>query len=255
MRDIALNAPAPTLSRQGPNGIILHEVIGVESPLLPITLDLFGVLFDDYIRYAPYVRECARVRSPQHPARVDHLWLAEKDGVFFGLNIFCYIHTVNIGFVGFMGVLDSHRHLGVGTWLMTHTHQQLRIDALQYGHPVPCGYLCESEPPEEAPDDAERAIAERRLRFLTERCGGHILPVAYTEPKMVGGVDYITEAELIDVPTPSMKLLFFPSGAWLPNTPADYAFLLRGLYIDYYRVPADSWMIDQALKSAGTHGS
>ena len=92
MNDIALNTPIKTVERQGPNGVTLHEVVGKDSPLLPVTLDLFAALFDDYIRYAPYVRECALARSPQHPARVDHLWLAEKDGEFFGLNI-CLLYT------------------------------------------------------------------------------------------------------------------------------------------------------------------
>lgn len=246
-----LNALSKQVDRHGPNGVMLHEVIGVESRLLPVALEIFSALFDDYLRYLPYVRECALMRSPQHPARVDHIWLAEKDGEFFGLNVFCYIHTCNIGFVGFMGVLDSHRQLGVGTWLMKHVHDQLRIDSAAFGHAMPCGYLCESEPPETAGDPDERMIAERRLAYLTERCGGQILPVEYTEPRMVGGVDYISDADLVNVPTPPMKLLFFPSGDWTPQTAADYAFLVRGLYIDYYRTPSDDPMVLRALRSAG----
>jgi GNAT superfamily N-acetyltransferase len=248
-----LSQPTAALDKRGPNGVVLHDVTDPGSPLLPVALQLFAVLFGDYIRYAPYVRECALGRSPQHPARVDHIWLAEKDGEFFGLNIFCYLHTVNFGFVGFMGVLDSHRHLGVGTWLMRHVHDQLRLDAAMFGYNVPYGYLAESEPPEFEEDETERAIAERRIRFLHERCGGHVLPVDYTEPPMVGEVSYITAEELAGVPSVPMKLLFFPSDSWMPTTSADVRFLLRGLYLDYYRVGADSWMLRRALNSVDAH--
>jgi GNAT superfamily N-acetyltransferase len=249
MRDMTLSLIKTGISRHGPNGVMLHDVLGTDSPLLPIAIELFEALFVDYLRYVPYVRECALGRSPQHPTRVDHIWLAEKDGRFVGLNVFCYVHTCNIGFVGFMGVLDSHRHLGVGSWLMNHVHEQLRVDAARFGYIAPCGYLCESEPPEFAEDANERLNASARLEFLTKKCGGHILPVDYTEPKMVGGVDYITAEALADVPTPPMHLLFFPSGDWLPRTRDDYRRLLLGLYIDYYRVKEDDPLLLRALNS------
>lgn len=233
----------------GPHGVILREVKGLDSPLLPTAIACFQRLFPEYVRYSEYVRACAIGRAPMHPARLDHVWLAEKDGEAIGLYVFCYVHTRGFGFGAFLGVDEGYRHLGLGRWFMMLAHDQYRIDAALFGKPLPYGYLGEIDIPELADDETERHAREGRINFLVRACRGVILDVHYMEPTMIGGVHYVQPTEYADVEPVPMYLIFFPSQPGVMPPPKAVRDMVEGLYLDYYRVGAESPLYLGAMQS------
>lgn len=82
------------------------------------------------------------------------------------------------------------------------------------------GLLWEVDPPETAPDAAERALRERRLRFF-ERAGGVQLPRPYLQPPV--GTD----------PAPLPMRLMYRAAPGQPATP-DAEALVRAMYAQKY---------------------
>lgn len=249
---LALAEPHTLIDANGPDGMTLHAVIGSSSPLLTPALDLFEHLFPDYVRYAPYVRACADERHPEHPARVDHVWLALKDGQPAGLYVFCYIHTCRVGFGAFVGVSEEYRHTGLAAWLLRRIHTQLDEDASRFGHPPCVGYMGEIEREEEGADAADQRERRRRVLFMQHYGHAFRLPVDYTEPVVCGGASYYDPALMVGVLTVPMHLLFFPSRPLKSLPPQRVREMVEGLYLDYYRVGADSPLYLNAMRSLGS---
>ena len=82
------------------------------------------------------------------------------------------------------------------------------------------GLVWEVDPPETAPDAAERAVRERRLRFF-ERAGGVQLPRPYLQPPV--GTD----------PAPLPMRLMYRAAPGQPATP-DADTLVRAMYAQKY---------------------
>ncbi|MBN1178300.1 MAG: GNAT family N-acetyltransferase, partial [Anaerolineae bacterium] len=193
----------------GPGNVSIRDVVGQDSPYLPVAVDVFTAIFPDYAHYVPYVRVCALQRSPDHPATLDHVWVVEQDGTPIGIRILSYVHTRNFGHDAFVGLLPAYRGQGIGGWLVEQSLRQIGLDAEQFGQPPPLGYCTEVEPAADAADVAERRERERVLAFHL-RHGGVLLDVDYTEPPMIAGVRYFDPQHFTDLSPTPMHLVFYP---------------------------------------------
>jgi GNAT superfamily N-acetyltransferase len=230
----------------GPGGASIHDVAGIDSPLLETACNLFEAIFPDEGRYLPYLRACAQRQNRSHPNTYDHVWLVRQNGEWVGLRIFSYITTRNFGHGAYLGLTPDQRGRGLGTWLVERTLVQLDRDASKFGRESAIGYLVESERPMDAPDEEQRNLRKKRLKFHRQ-CGGIILPVTYTEPVMIEGVDYLDPASLQNETPRPMHLVFIPSkaGSSLPHL--DLVELVSGIYLDVYRLQPDHEFIRKSL--------
>lgn len=210
-------------------------------------MDLFGKIFPEYGHYVPFLRACAVPQSPLHPALVNHLWLVEEDGEAVGLRIFFYVHTRNFGYGLFVGILDSHRSRGIGGWLVQQTLAQLQVDARRFDHPLPSGYCVEVERVEEAKDETDRRVRERRLAFHI-RNGACLLDVDYLEPVAPPGEEVNSRLDWPREPRP-MHLLFYPMPGRGPLGADELLHVVEGLYCDVYRVSPDHPSVRRAMAS------
>jgi len=232
----------------GPDGVIIREVVGEDSPYLPAAMNLLKIIFPDYGRYAADLRLCALQRSPAHPATLDHLWVIEKAGVLIGVRLFHYIYPRNVGYGAFIGLLEDYRCQGTSSWLVDRTLAQLCADAQSFGRPEPPGYVIEVEPLHAAQDDADRVDCERRLAFHLKN-NAYLLDVDYIEPPTIEGLDVIDEDDLADVETGPMHLAFYPVHPGTRLTVPELINVIEALYIDSYRLDPDSWYVRRAIAS------
>ena len=236
----------------GPDGVVIHEVIGADSPYLPAAMELLRIIFPDYERYAADLRLCALQRSPAHPATLDHLWVIEKAGVPIGVRLFHYIYPRNVGYGAFIGLLADYRCQGVSSWLVNRTLAQLCADAQSFGRPEPPGYVIEVEPIHAAKDNADRVDCERRLAFHLKN-NAYLLDVDYIEPPTIEGLDVIAADDLADVETGPMHLAFYPVRPDTRLTPPELINVIEALYIDSYRLEPDSGYVRRAIDSVMAH--
>jgi hypothetical protein len=235
----------------GPERAVIREVIGSDSPYLPAAMNLFKAIFPGYKRFVSDLPICALQRSPAHPATLDHLWVIEKAGKPIGVRALRYIHTRNVGYGAFIGLLEDYRDRGICSWLVKRTLAQLCVDARQFGQVEPPGYVIEVEPVQAAADEADRLVRERRLAFHLKN-NAYLLDVDYIEPPTIQGLDVITAADLVNVvPTP-MQLAFYPVHPGTRLNEAELINVIEALYLDYYRLEPDSWYVRQAIASVTT---
>ncbi len=235
----------------GPDGAVIREVVGLDSPYLPAAIDLLKKIFPDYEQYAADLPLCALQRSPAHPATLDHLWVVEREGVPIGLRLFHYIFTRNLGHGAFIGLLEPYRDRGISSWLVGQTLAQLCLDASHFGQPEPLGYVIEVDPVEEARDEADRLARERRIAFHLKN-NAFLLDVDYVEPTMIQGLDFSAEAELAGVQPGPMQLAFYPTHPGITLSRTELINVVESLYIDYYRLQPDSWYVRRAIDSIVT---
>ena len=220
----------------GPGGASLHEVRGADSPLLDVACKLFAEIFPEDLRYLPYLRACALGQNPSHPRTYDHVWLVQQAGEWIGVRIFSYITTRDFGHGAYIGFLPNRRGQGLGRWLVEQTLAQLEEDAHLFGREGVKGYLVEVERPIDADNGTECELRAKRLQFHRQ-CGGIILPVPYTEPVMIAGVDYIAPEQMqAELPRP-MHLMLIPTAAGRQAPGLDLLGFIYGIYYDVYRLP------------------
>lgn len=237
----------------GPVGARIREVVGLDSPHLRAAIELFREIFPEDLRYVPYVRECARRRSPDHPATLDHVWTVEVEGEPVGVRIFSYVHTRDIGHGAYVGLLKPYRGLGIGTWLVEQTLRQLQADAAALDQPEPLGYCVEVEPIGSAQSAAERLLFQRRLAFHIH-AGGVPLDVDYVEPPMIRDVSYISPEQLTGIEPKPMELIFYPiqSDQWLGREVQLQ--IVEGLLLDVYRLDRADPLVQRAIESIQKKG-
>ena len=230
----------------GPGGATIHEVVGVDSPLLETACSLFEAIFPEEGRYLPYLRACSLGQNPSHPNTYDHVWLVRQDEEWVGIRIFSYITTRGFGHGAYIGLTPGHRGCGLGSWLVEQTLAQLDEDAQKFGRKAAIGYLVEVERPMDADNKEQRDYRRKRLEFHRQ-CGGIILPVSYTEPVMIEGVHYLDPVDLRDEKPRPMHLVFIPSKLGSSLAHLDLVDLVSGTYIDVYRLQPDHEFIRKSL--------
>jgi hypothetical protein len=232
----------------GPSRAVIRHVVGESSSYLPAAKELLQAIFPEYSRYVSDLPVCALQYSPAHPATVDHLWIIEKAGKPIGLRLFHYIHTRNVGYGAFIGLVESERDQGISSWLVKQTLAQLCADARSFGRSSLPGYVIEVDPVSTAEDEVERIVRERRLAFHL-RNHAYLLDVDYIEPPAIQGMDIFNAAELASVnPTP-MQLAFYPVQPGTRLTVPELINVIEALYIDSYRLEPDSWYVRRAIAS------
>lgn len=232
--------------RNGPDGAVIYEVVGADSPLLEIACNLFLEIFPEDKRYLPYIRACAQQRCASHPYTFDHVWLVKQKGEWVGIRVFSYITTRRFGHGAYIGFIKGFRGGGLGKWLVEETLKQLDLDATQFGSSNTLGYLVEVERPVDANNQIEQQTDARRLRFH-KKCDGIILPIAYTEPVMIEGVEYLQPSDLIGEEPRPMHLILIPSQRGSELLHLDLIDLVEGLYYDVYRLPKGHAYVNKSI--------
>lgn len=234
-----------TIVYNGPHGVTLCPVLGLDSPYLVGTVEVFRTVFPNYESYIPYVEECVLPEHPLHPTTYNHVWAIQLHGQSIGIRHFCYVRTRNFGYGIFVGVLPAYRSLGIGKWLVEQTVTQLREDAMRFGQPDPLGYCIEVEKIETATTPEGQEVCRRRLAFHHKN-GAFILPVEYHEAPVIPGRNH-TDA---DSPLPkSMHLMFYPFDQRTALEPREVIDIVEGLYLDVYLLSATTPFVRQALQS------
>jgi hypothetical protein len=254
-----MNAGLRLSEPRGPHDVTMRDVRGPDTPELRRVLELFWTIFPEYRRYAEYVRVCAQRLSREHPQMVGHVWAVCAGGggpleaeQIIGFQIFNYLRPTagpvnrpaGFGVGAFRGLLGPYQHGGVGAWMLRGALEQLALDATLLGDPAPLGHLVEVQPL-----DGEQARAE-----FSRKTGSLLVDCAYLEPPMLRGVSYASPAVLRGTAPNPMQLIFYPASPTLSLTQGEVCALLRGLYLDYYRLPSDDPLLSQALRSVFTAG-
>lgn len=235
----------------GPTGVVIRDVVGSDSPYLPIALDLFKTIFPDYQRYIPDLVICALQRSLMHPAALDHLWIIEKENKPIGIRVFRYLIPHNVGYGAFIGLLEPYRDQGICSWLVEQTMAQLSVDAQLFGQLAPLGYVVEIAPVQAAKNEADRIISMRRIAFHLKN-GAYLLGVDYVEPPTIEGSDIFSAAELVHVAPAPMELAFYPFLPGTKLTDAEVIAVIEALYFDYYCLEPDNSYVRRAIASVRT---
>lgn len=237
----------------GPEGVVIREALGQDSPYLPAAMKMFQAIFPDYERYIPDLPISALQRSPEHPDTVDHLWVFEQAGKPIGIRVFRYLMARNVGYGAFIGLLEPYRDHGICSWAVKQSLAQLCADARSLGRPEPPGYVVEVEPVSAAKTEADRIVNERRLAFHLKN-KAYFLDVDYYEPPTVQGLEIMVTAELINVSPAPMQLAFYPVHTGARLTADELTNVIKALYLDYYRLKPESWYVRRALASVKKRG-
>jgi hypothetical protein len=232
----------------GPEGVVIRDVIGLDSPYLPIAQDLFTAIFPAYTRYLPDLAVCALQQSPAHPEAVDHLWVIEKAGKPIGVRVFRYLHPRNVGYGAFIGLLEPYRDHGICSWLVKETMVQLCADAHLFGWAAPLGYVVEVAPVSAAKDEVDRITSKRRIAFHLKN-DAYLLNVDYYEPPTIEGSDIIAADDVVDVAPAPMELAFYPVLPGTRLTEAHVITEIEALYFDYYHLAPDNEYVQRAIAS------
>jgi hypothetical protein len=232
----------------GPEGVVIRDVIGLDSPYLPMAQDLFKTIFPAYTRYLPDLAVCALQQSPAHPEAVDHLWMIEKEGKPIGVRVFRYLHPRNVGYGAFIGLLEPYRDHGICSWLVKQTMVQLCADARLFGRAAPLGYVVEVAPVSAAKDETDRITSKRRIAFHLKN-DAYLLDVDYFEPPTIEGSDIISVADLVNVVPAPMELAFYPVWPGTRLSEAEVITVIEALYFDYYQLAPDSVYVQRAIAS------
>jgi hypothetical protein len=227
---------------------VIRDVIGLDSPYLPIAMDLFLTIFPAYQRYLSDLAICALQRSPEHPTALDHLWVIEKAGKPIGVRVFRYLYPRNVGYGAFIGLLEPYRDHGICSWVVKQTMVQLCADAQLFGRDAPLGYVVEVAPVSTARDEADRVVSERRIAFHLKN-GAYLLKVDYVEPPAIEGSDIILAADLVNVVPAPMELAFYHVWPGTRLTQAEVTTVIEALYFDYYHLEPGNVHVQRAIAS------
>ncbi|MBF5043041.1 GNAT family N-acetyltransferase [Aggregicoccus sp. 17bor-14] len=153
---------------------------------------------------------------------------AREGGVTQGLAVLHLLQDPDVVFLVYLALAPGVRGQGRGGALLEAAWREGAAALAAQGR-VARGLVWEVDPPETAPDAAERAVRERRLRFFT-RAGAQPLPTAYLQPPLAAGAG----------PLP-MRLLYRAATAH-PVESFEPEALVRAMYAQKYgavnRLPA-----------------
>ncbi len=232
----------------GPEGVVIRDVVSLDSPYLPIAMELFSTIFPSYQRYLPDLAICSLQRSPEHPAALDHLWVLERAGEPIGVRVFRYLYPHNVGYGAFIGLLEPYRDHGICSWVVKQTMVQLCADAQLFGRDAPLGYVVEVAPISAAKDEADRIVSKRRIAFHLKN-GAYLLNVDYFEPPTIEGSDIILATDLVGAAPTRMELAFYPICPGTRLTDAEVITVIEALYFDYYCLDPDDEYVRRAIAS------
>lgn len=115
-----------------------------------------------------------RLAAPPPADRVNHFWVAVQTDSVVGIAIFSYYARPGLACIGYMAVRPDLKGRGYGSTLFQRVIGQLPLDAAQLGGHQPWGACFEVQRPQDAAEENDRQIRERRIRFY-QRHGAQLI--------------------------------------------------------------------------------
>lgn len=182
-------------------------------------------------------------QGTDHPQTLFRFLVGTEANSVVALSMYTYHLPRRLGFLWYMATHPLKRSQGMGTLLFQETMSALNQDAVRAAGAPPLGMCWEVERPADAPQEAERVIRERRIRFY-QRNGGILLD----------GIDFTAPPLAADLPPVSFYLMFAPAGD-TPLTPALQREIIDLLLLDSYGVAADSPYYQKAIPPSNPDGA
>lgn len=115
-----------------------------------------------------------------------HFWGLVEEDTLLASAWFCTLPEERLGYLGYLAVSPEARSMGYGSLLMKQVLEKIEKDlATLTAHP-PLAVFWEVRSPDDAPDEDERLLRLRRIRFY-QRFGAEPLAVDYLCPPIAPG--------------------------------------------------------------------
>lgn len=230
--------------------LTIHEVTRYDLTLLDTLIQLFVQIFPEDQRYVASIRACAHLSPEGTNLELFHCWVIEYEGQYVGLRLFNYLRRRNFGFGRYIGLLPAYRNRGIGRLVWQRISDQLCRDASANHQGMPTGLCSELDKPAAAPTPEQVQVCKERVEIF-KRMGAQILDVHYFEPPMIQDAPVDEPEELVGLGPQPMLLQFTPIQPGITMTPQQTSEIIKGILIDHYHLPEDSWYVRHALYSIG----
>jgi GNAT superfamily N-acetyltransferase len=214
----------------------VREILSARDPSFKTVMELYRRSFP------PDEREPVwRIREWVHPLQLSapnlkiarHLLVAERKGAPLGFSFFEFFCEVGIGFSVYLVVNPEERGKWLGQKLFKCSLERMQLDASFAGVPF-YGCVLEVERIEDAVDEGDRVIRERRLR-LFHYLGARIITPTYVQPALTSDLQ----------PTP-LNLM------WLEQQPGmEPQKIVQQFYRIEFGLPSDHPFVQAALAGTG----
>ncbi len=172
--------------------VFIREVVSLADSAMPQVKRIYTDSFRPEERLGDwYFDECinSRARLPRPGSPVYHLLVAQEQDSICGVSFSNYFlderdgSPVNLGALAYLAVQSEQRNRGIGARLYTATLALLALDAQFHGQEL-SGMTYTVERPDEATEEAERSLRERRIGFY-RRLGAQLLEnVVFMNPPL-----------------------------------------------------------------------
>lgn len=115
-----------------------------------------------------------------------HFWGLVEGDTLLASAWFCALPEECLGYLGYLAAAPEFRSQGYGDLLMKKVLEELERNLLAFTGQAPLAVFWEVRSPEDAPDEEERLLRLRRIRFY-QRFGAEPLPVDYLCPPVAPG--------------------------------------------------------------------
>lgn len=217
-------------------GVRVREILSARDAAFKPVMELYRNSFP------PDEREPVwRIREWIHPLRLSapgleiarHLLAAERGEEPLGFSLFEFFCEVGMGFAVYLAVHPDERGKWLGQRLFKCSLERMNLDASFAGVPF-YGCVLEVERIEDAVDETDRIVRERRLR-LFHYVGARIITPTYIQPALTPDLQ----------PTP-LNLM------WIERQPGlEPQEIVRHFYEIEFGLPAGHPFVQAALKGIG----
>ncbi|MED1665554.1 GNAT family N-acetyltransferase [Brevibacillus laterosporus] len=164
--------------------IIWHDIKDIESPLIPHALDLYEQMFTEDLREPnDILLKGLTNKGPTAPDTFHLLVGTNENQQVVAVSTFHYLATWNLGFIVYMMVNPAIQSGGVGSKMMSKIEKILQEDAQKHDAKL-TGFVLETEREEDAHDEEEQILTQRRLRFFNRNGLVPVKGIPYKQPPL-----------------------------------------------------------------------
>ncbi|RAP26695.1 hypothetical protein C2W64_01411 [Brevibacillus laterosporus] len=164
--------------------IIWHDIKDIESPLMPHALELYEQTFTEDLREPNSILlKGLTNEGPIAPDTFHLLVGTDENQQVVAVSTFHYLATWNLGFIVYMMVNPAIQSGGIGSKMMMQIEKILKEDAQNHGTEL-VGLVLETEREEDAHDEEEQVLTQRRLRFFNRNGLVPVKGVPYKQPPL-----------------------------------------------------------------------